>query len=74
MDERKHTKETNKQINEIVEMWKKEIEEMEKRIPPPDGRHFDGPRTRARIALEKKYMSMIYAVKEAHRKNISNGK
>ncbi|MBD5515368.1 MAG: hypothetical protein HDR06_12215 [Lachnospiraceae bacterium] len=43
-------------------MWKKEIEEIEKNLPPADGKHFDGPQTWAMAALDKKYTPMIQSV------------
>lgn len=51
-------------INAIVDEWEKEMEKMEKEVAPPDGKHFDGPRTRAMIELEKKYMPMIQKIKD----------
>lgn len=62
MDERQLTEKQKEKINEIVGMWKKEIEEIEKKFPPPDGKHFDGPQTWAMNALGKKYTPMILSV------------
>ena len=62
MDGRQLTEEQNKRINEIIDMWKKEIEEIEKNLPPTDGKYFDGPQTWAMAALDKKYTPMIQSV------------
>lgn len=59
MGENQLPEEKNRKIQEIMEQWEKEIKQMEEDIPPPDGMHFDGPRTWARVKLEKKYMPMI---------------
>lgn len=56
--------EKNERIKKIIDQWEKEIEKMEAELPLPDGSHLDGPRTWARVELEKKYMPMIQAIKE----------
>lgn len=62
MSERQLTEEQSKRINEIIDMWEKEIEEIEIKLPTPDGKHFDGPQTWAMAALDKKYSPMIQSV------------
>lgn len=56
--------EKNERIKKIIDQWEKEIEKIEADLPPSDGSHFDGPRTWARVELEKKYMPMIQAIKD----------
>lgn len=62
MGENQLSEEKSRKIQEIMEQWEKEIKQMEEDIPPPDGKHFDGPRTWARVKLEKKYMPMIQEI------------
>ena len=64
MSEKKLTQDQKDRLNAIKKEWEIEIEKMEKEIPPPDGRHLDGPRTTAHMRLASKYMPMIQAIME----------
>lgn len=64
MSERILSQDQKNRIKVITDKWEIEIKKMEKEIPPPDGRHLDGPRTTAHTRLANKYMPMIQAIME----------
>lgn len=72
MSEKKLTQNQKDRIDKIIKQWEKDIEEQVESLPPSDGRTFDGPRTWARVKLERKYRPMIQAIKEEQEKREEN--
>ncbi len=62
MREKKLTQDQKDRIKVITDEWEAEINKMEEEIPPPDGKHLDGPSTTAHTILAKKYMPRIQAI------------
>ena len=62
MSEDQLTKSQKDRIDKIIVQWEKDIEEQVETLPPSDGKTLDGPRTRKRVELERKYKTMIQAI------------
>lgn len=64
MSEKQLTKSQKDRIDKIIEQWEKDVKEQVETLPPSDGKTLDGPRTWARVELERKYKPMIQAIME----------
>lgn len=64
MSERQLTKSQKDRVDEIIRQWEKDIAEQVESLPESDGKTLDGPRTRKRLELERKYRPMIQAILE----------